>query len=301
MRPIIFVLIFLGLASCSQSIVINKTLPAEFVLNPGEIIIVENNFNLSALDLGSAEERKLNVYSSGVSALLMKLESELTEREGVSVIMLDSGKFQTTPKEAFVAKLDSTCKSSSGHFYFVLKEYALEMDQTGVEKDEDGDKVASYDLLATCEFDLYACETGQQIKSMRQAARVFYENRVVQSGLLARGPSLKKADEEAVIVSEDLATFLIDRFHPVDVQKELHYYSGKSMKEAANLINNEDYGTALTILLKLAENSDNTIAGEAANNLYVVYEILGNDAQSQYWYDQAKKLNQLHSLNQLDY
>ncbi|MEQ9166498.1 MAG: DUF6340 family protein [Fulvivirga sp.] len=301
MRPITLVLIIACLASCSQSIVINKTLPAEFVLNSDEIIIVENKFDVSTLDLGSAEERKLNVYSSGISALLKKLESELTQREGVSVIMLDSGIFQNTPAAAFDNTIDSVCNSTSGNFYFVLKEYTLEMDQTGVEKDEDGDKIASYDLLATAKFDLYSCETGQKVKDFDQSARVFYENRVVQSGLLARGPSLKKADEEAVVVSEDLAIFLIDRFHPVEIQKELHYYSGKSMKEAANLINNEDYAAALTTLLRLAENSDNTIAGEAANNLFVVYEILGNSDQSEYWYNQAKKLDQLHSLNQLDY
>lgn len=301
MKSIISALIFITLVSCSYSVTVDKTLPAEFVLNSQETVIIENRFNSAALDLGSAEDKKLKVYTSGISALLKQTKFELFEREDVRVILLDSGRFQNTPNETFAAKMDSTCKSSSGDFYFVLDKYELEMDQTDVEKDDDGDKVASYDLVATANFDLYSCETGQKIKSFVQSAGVFYEERAVLSGAFAKGPSLKNAEEKAVAVSRKLAISLFKRFHPMDIQVVRYYYVTASMKEAAKLIEREHYESALTLLLELAKNNDPTIAGEAANNLFVVYEILGNDSQSEYWYNQAKKLNQLHSLNQLDY
>jgi hypothetical protein len=297
MKSFLYLLLITSLISCSKSVTINKTLPAEFVFHSGEKAILQNGFDAEALDLGSAEEKKLKVYTSGIAALLKQMEYELSEKEGMQVIVLDSGRFQDTSSETFATKMESACASSSADFYFVLDKYELDFDQTDVEKDDDGDKVASYDLVASANFDLYSCDIGQKIKSFEQSARVFYEDRAVLSGLLAKGPSLKKAEEEAVVISKDIAILLSERFRPVNIEVSLYYYATKSMKEAALLIERKNYESAIPLLLELAKNNDSAVAGEAANNLYVVYEILGDDSQSQYWYDQAVSLNQLHILN----
>ena len=69
------------------------------------------------------------------------------------------------------------------------------------------------------------------------------------------------------------------------------------MKESAKFIKAENYDRAIGLLLPLSESENLEIAGEAANNLYVIYEVIGNEIESDKWYQIAKDANQLHSSN----
>jgi hypothetical protein len=294
MKNIWFILLLVVVQSCSEMIAVNKTLPAEMVINNSESMLIINQFDYQKLEFNTGEDKKRNIYKSGIDKLFESLDREFAQRNGADITFFSE---LIVSDSIDTKQVEGMCADEKIDFILALKSYEPKMHQTNVERNEDNDKIAFYDLVVIGRFSLYGCENYGLLNSWKLEARRFYESRSVESGLLAFGPSLKRAGDKVDSVSDDLGKIFVDRFHPRNIHLELYYYNTKAMKEAVKYIKAENYDAVIELLLPLSTSSNLVTAGEAANNLYVVYEILGNAFESDRWYRKASEANQLHSSN----
>jgi tetratricopeptide (TPR) repeat protein len=294
MRIIITTLFSLLLfESCSQVISIHKTFPPEMVINESESLMIINQFDYKKIEFTSGSEKKQEIYRSGIEKLLSALQSGFIERNGLQIKV--SSNFIVNDS-ILDGKIEQLCEQSQTDFILTVDNFNLRMDQFKYRNEVD-EKIVSYDVVVDGTFSFFSCETNGLVKQWPLKARRLYKISQIEERLLGIKPSLYRADEHVLLVSVDLANELVSRFHLRDFFIELYIYNTKAMKESVKYINSEQYDKAIESLLILTESDDLTTSGEAANNLFVVYELLNDPIESEKWFKKALEMNQLHSSN----
>ena len=116
----------LALGGCSEMISFNRTLPAEMIINPKESIFITNNFDYTQLDFNSGEEKKQEVYRSGINSLLQSMGREFTNKNEANITLSDTEVLRDTLSENFSLSL---CETSKTDFLLLVDDYNLIMDQ----------------------------------------------------------------------------------------------------------------------------------------------------------------------------
>ena len=124
---------------------------------------------------------------------------------------------------------------------------------------------------------------------MKEELRILHDKRGVLSGLFAVGPSMGKADENVVIISDELGRKFIKKFYTTDISEMRIFYSNKEFASAYKAYKIKDWSTVERELIQLTEHSKIKTQGRAAYNLAVYYENQGNVSEMEYWYRRAEE------------
>jgi hypothetical protein len=162
--------------------------------------------------------------------------------------------------------------------------------EVDVQEDNEGNKskTAYYDLVLNTYITIYNTD-GKVIDKLTEERRIFHDERGVVSGLLAVGPSMGKADENVMKISDELGRLLITKFYPTDIQEMRLFYGKKEFAPAYKAFRTRNWEIVERELFQLAKHSDQKIQGRAAYNLAVFYENRGKIAEMEYWYRRAEE------------
>ena len=148
-------------------------------------------------------------------------------------------------------------------------------------------KTAYYDLVLNTFITIYTCD-GNVIEKLKEELRILHDKRGVLSGLFAVGPSMGKADENVVIISDELGRNFIKKFYTTDISEMRIFYPNKEFTTAYKAYKRKDWNTVEKELIQLTEHSNVKTQGRAAYNLAVYYENQGKVSEMEYWYRRAE-------------
>ncbi|MFC2126440.1 DUF6340 family protein, partial [Bacteroidota bacterium] len=185
--------------------------------------------------------------------------------------------------------IDMLYREYDPDYILTLDNYQLSFDQdVVVEEFDDGSKskTAHYDLVLNTYSTIYNIH-GQVVKKILDELRILHDSRPVLSGLFAVGPSMGKADENVVLISDELGRKFIHKFYPINISEMRPFYHTKEFAVAYQAYRFEDWAKVEKELLELANSPDRKISGRAAYNLSVLYENLNKRSEMENWYYEA--------------
>ena len=282
------------LSSCTSFVPVRKTLPPELVLenNSGDFLFV-NRFDHSGLEYNN--ENKIEVFEMGQKSFIQGLKAGFDSSRLYHLTLSDTliaahsahEPANNLPHEIIF----DLCESYNQNYVMTLDNYNLYFDQdVEVVEEEDGSKTrtAYYDLVVNTYITIYSRD-GEIVDKIKDEQRIQHDKRSVISGLLAAGPSMGKADKNAVLISDDLGRKFIQKFYPLNISEERIFYTTKEFSKAYNnyLVSNWEAVESELHLYK--DHPDKKISGRAAYNLAVLYENLNRPSEMQHWYRMAKQ------------
>lgn len=273
---------------------VQKTLPPEIVLKEDSAdFLFVNRFKPDDLDYNN--ENKVEVFEIGVENYIKGLQSGFDTCSNYNLIMSDTMIPSHSAHEPaynlsqrIIQELYDSYKSD---YIFSLDNYDLYFDQeVVVDEDDDGSKskTAYYDLVLHTYITIYGID-GSVIDKMKEELRILHDTRGVVSGLLAVGPSMGKADENVVKISDELGRAFVKKFYSINVKERRVFYANKEFKTAFQAYQRRDWETAERELTLLTKHPEEKIQGRAAYNLGVLFENLGKDEEMAYWYGRAEE------------
>jgi hypothetical protein len=182
-------------------------------------------------------------------------------------------------------------RNFNADYIFSLDNYNLYFDQeVDVQENEDGSKskTAYYDLVLNTYITLYNMD-GDAVNKLKEERRILHDERGVISGLLAVGPSMGKADENAIKISDELGRLFIKKFYPAKISEMRLFYATKEFKTAFKAYSYRNWDKVEEELMQLTKHPDTKMQGRAAYNLSVLYENLGRIDEMEYWYRRAEE------------
>ncbi|MBL6447546.1 hypothetical protein JMN32_14605 [Fulvivirga sp. 29W222] len=294
---LIFAFLFISylFTACSTFVPVKRTLPPDIKLSTqkGKFLFISR---FSADSLPFSNDNKIEVFRIGYNSFI----------EGLSAGFDSSRRYNLTPLDGMVEKtavtepglpldkvqVNNICQGQQVNYLLALDAYNLYFDQeVEVVKQEDGTKerTAYYDLVAESFISMYD-EEGKLLDQFRDEQRIAHDERSVISGLLAVGPSMGKADQNAVLISSKLGRDFIQKFYPRVIFEQRQFYHTKEFKNAYRSYLSENWDTTESELLKITESQKPEIAGRAAYNLAVLYENINRPEDVDYWYRKATNL-----------
>lgn len=296
------------LMSCATSTFYFLELPPELVL-PSAIdkVAVVSAFDTTRLDF---RENKNTVFSNGSNELIKSLVKELRQQTELNVVLLDTLISEDTlyfypPKSIDVAGRGAFGKRAGAPLLLVLESFQVYFDkEMEVVKEEDGSKsrTAHYDLVAAASINLYDSAGYLVDEAAFEMIHPDYDSRSVLSGLLAAGPSMKKARKHAMVLSRDIGLAWVDGLFPSEVVVERYIFTNKVPKESIEALLAQDWQTAISLLTPLTSHSDRKISGKACYNLSVAYEAIGELNLAEEWrYEAGEKLGPNQRFEAVEY
>jgi len=282
------------LNSCATAVQYPVVEPPEVVIAPGvQKILFVSRFDTARI--GFDREKLVEVYKLGYTSFIEGLNEGFAETDQINFNLSDTtltGKWYTIETPEFN---DSSVSA-------ILKKYStdylLTLDALGVDREQEVDvteyddgsksKRAYYNLVMTVMLSLYD-KNGNVVDRIKMDDRQYIDDRSVMSGLLAVGPNIGNFAEVVDPLAFDLGFSISDLFFGHETMVVRLFHSGKVFKEAARLAANGQWLESEKLLLPIAGHSDPKIAGQAAENLSIVYEAMGEYEKSQQWMEQAAK------------
>jgi hypothetical protein len=267
--------------------------PAEVLINPGvQKMLFVSRFDTSMVEFN--KEKVVEVYKQSYSSFIEGLAKGFEAADSIVFNLADTvlgGNWYTIEPPVF----------NEGPIIDLLQKYptdylltldALELDreqQVDVNENDDGSKSrqAYYDLVITALLSLYDHD-GNVVDQIKLDDRQYINDRSVVSGLLAVGPNIGNFAEVINPLAHDLGFGFAALFFEQETMVMRLFHSGKVFKDAARLAANGQWHEAEHILLPLAEHHDRKIATQAAENLAIVYEALGDYTESIKWQQAAE-------------
>ncbi len=291
---LIFALLIATLSSCTSYVSVQKTLPPEIIIpdNEGDFLFV-NRFVYTDLDYNN--ENKKEVFSMGQKSFVEGLKAGFDTSQYYHLTLGDTIIKAHSAHEP-AANLSPTdvltlCEQFNQEYLLTLDNYDLFFFQdVEVVEDEDGSKsrTAYYDLVVNTYVTIYS-KDGLIIDKIKDELRIFHDKRGVISGLLAVGPSMGKADKNAILISDELGRKFIQKFYPMNIMEERLFYTSKEFSRAYNNYLMQNWVSVESDLQQIAENPDKKTSGRAAYNLAVFYENRNKPDLMKYWYNIAKQ------------
>ena len=288
-------IIFCMLASCSTMVPVKKTSSPDIRLPVGkkEFLFI-SRFTSDSLPFNN--DNKVDVFRMGYDSFVRGLNAGYDSSKYYNITHLDSlvERYAATEPGPPVSKeqVTAACLEHNANYFLSLDAYNLYFDQeVEVIKQEDGtkDRTAYYDLVVESYIAMYD-KDGELLHQFHDERRIEHDKRSVISGFLAVGPSIGKADKNAVLISMELGRGFIQKFYPRAYFEQRQFYHTKVFKSAYKAYQMEDWDTVEAELLKLTESSKTEVAGKAAHNLTVLYENINRQDDMEYWKDKARRL-----------
>jgi hypothetical protein len=290
------------LFSCTSYVSISTTALPEINLpdDSTEFLFV-NRFVPNNLDY--KKDNKLEVYEIGLEKYIEGLKAGFDTNGKINLIFADtiiaSHSAHEPAYNLSTRIIQELCGKYDPDYILSLDNYDLFFDkEVEVEEYDDGSKsrTAHYDLVLNTYITIYSIN-GMALDKLKEELRTHHDSRAVASGLLAVGPSMGKADENVIALSDELGRIFINKFDSTRITEMRPFYSSKEFKEAYQAFKMERWDAVEEELLLLSENPDPKIQGKAAYNLGVLYENLDRRAEMDYWYKEAKeKLGSLPTI-----
>jgi len=240
-------------------------------------------------------ENKKEVFAFGVQQLITSMDQTFRDDPHFDLIILDTLVRGQYPKDipaplnsGFVLSL---CHEKGIDMLLVLEAFDAFFDtETEVEEYDDGSKSRTnlVDLVIQAGFSLYG-KSGEIIDRIMVSESRFYQSRPSLSSIIVFGPSMGKAEEEVIILTERIGKKYIQYFYPSNEVVMNKIYTGKEFSEATHYLKNQQWEEAETELFPLAESADKNLAKKAAHNLAITYEAMGDHERYVYWQSRASK------------
>ncbi len=287
-----WLLTMLLLASCTQLVEFSKTLPAEIVLPEGEQKILF----LSRYDTSLVQ------YEDSADARVLK-DSYRELLDGVAVEFEKLSQFQLIPSDTIaggqwfrytedIAFADSMAIADLQSRY--PQHYLLTLDLFNIAlvpyevlvSDDYVYETWSYDIISEAAFTLRD-PGGQLIDQvfLDIPDEVRYRNR---AAFVIVHPTLKEFSPKAASLSRDLGRSYVQLYSDVPANVTREFYNGRELNESADLMAKKQWPQARDLLTPLTKHKNSRIAAKAAFNLSVVYEALGDQQASDYWFEKAQ-------------
>ena len=285
---------YILLSGCTAYVPVNKTVPPEIILpeDSADFLFV-NRFKPEDLEYNN--ENKVEVFEMGLDHYIKGLKSSFDTCSHLSLILSDTIIASHSAHEAAYnlsqRVVNDLAKKYEFDYIFSLDNYKLYFDQeVDVQEDDEGNKskTAYYDLVLNTYITIYNTD-GKVIDKLREERRIFHDERGVVSGLLAVGPSMGKADENAIKISDELGRLFITKFYSTDIAEMRLFYATKEFAPAYKAYRIRKWDTVEKELIQLTKHTDKKIQGRAAYNLAVFYENQGKTADMEYWYRRAEE------------
>ena len=282
------------ISSCASYVPVQKTLAPEIIL-PEETadFLFVNRFKPEDLEYNN--ENKVEVFEIGLDHYIKGLKSSFDTCRHLSLILSDTIIPSHSAHEAAynlsVRVVNVLANTYEFDYIFSLDNYRLYFDQeVEVQENDEGykSKTAYYDLVLNTYITIYASD-GKVIDKLKEERRIFHDQRGVLSGLLAVGPSMGKADENVIKISDELGRLFITKFYPTSISEKRLFYGKKEFAPAYKAFRTRNWEIVERELFQLAKHPDNKIQGRAAYNLAVFYENRGQIAEMEYWYRRAEE------------
>lgn len=294
---IIFLLLILGttLSSCFTYVPVKKVLAPELSIpsNRANFIFL-SRFNIDSLDFNN--ENKVEVFKLGHESYLRGLASGFDTSSSFHLTLLDIEIQKDTsfkPGNALDKKtVSQLCAETRMDYLLSLDAFNLFFDkEVEVTVLDDGSKNrrAYYDLVLHVFITVYD-KNGDIVNKFLEENRIAHDSRNVLSGLLAIGPSIGRADKNAIFLSDELGRSFIHKLFPYIIYESRRFYNTKEFANAYQAFMRKDFLTAELELYELTKSSNNKTAGRAAYNLAVLYENLNRSSQMDYWYQEASRI-----------
>ncbi len=282
------------MSACTSYVPVRKTLPPEIILpeNKGNFLFVDR-FDHTGLEYNN--DNKVEVFEIGQESFVKGLKAGFDTSQIYNLTLSDTLIASHSAHEP-ANNLDpetvyKLCKSSNQEYLLTLDNYHLYFDQdVEVVENEDGSKsrTAYYDLVVNTYITIYTKE-GEIIDKIKDELRIYHNKRGVLSGLLAVGPSMGKADENVLIISDELGRKFIQKLYPLDIVEEREFYTSKEFTSAFKYYTMQNWQEVESELSKYKDNPDNKISGRAAYNLAVLYENINKPELMVYYYNIARQ------------
>lgn len=291
-RILILASTFLG--ACTSYVPVRKTLPPEIVLREetADFLFV-NRFEPDDLDYNN--ENKVEVFEMGVDNYINGLKTGFDTCRNYNLILSDTiFPSHSAHEPAYNLSqeiINNLYNDYDADYIFSLDNYDLRFDQeVVVEEDDDGSKskTAYYDLVLNTYITIYGSD-GRAVDKLKEELRILHDTRGVLSGLLAVGPSMGKADENVVTISDELGRLFVQKFYPTKISERRVFYSTKEFATAYEAYNLGNWDIVERELMQLIKHPDTKIQGRAAYNLAVFYENQGKVSEMEYWYRRAEE------------
>ena len=282
------IIIIISGNSCVTYVPLTKELPPEISLDKEECNIgFVNLYDYQKLPYDN--DKKMEVFKSGVQHFAIAFSNVFDEDPRFHVTFFDT----LAPGQA-KSRMDSIiepetieiiCSDNKVDYLFTLEAYDIYFDkEVDVEKNDDGSKTktAHFYLNIYGGMRLYN-KNGKLIKQSELLIDQYYKSRQVASSILAIDPFIKNAGEEVDQLSMELADLYFAKFNPSVIMQTKEYFTGKDFKESKEYFDLSEWDKVIEILLPLTQSGDEKIAYKAANNLSVVYEVMGNNEMAEKW------------------
>ncbi len=280
------------LVGCHTTVPIQVPVPPEIDLDvPMGHIIVINRLDPSLLSFDN--ENKTEIYEIALEKFVEGLQEGFQSHSNFSITV--------EPTRVFVSEnpREEAGPLPPGEVVKILNPYQadflLAMDKVDIgfsretEKDDEGNKTMHSNLIMNMTTTFYGQE-GNIIQRVWDQRETYYESRDVESGLLAVGPSLGKADESVKGLAHSIGLDYRTKFYPT---AETHYrklFTDKEFGDVYRAVNFKQWEKAEGLLLRWVEEEDKQLAGHAAFDLGVIHELQGQPDAAKEWYEKARKL-----------
>jgi hypothetical protein len=280
--------------SCTSYVSISTHLPPAIIVPEDTVdFLFVNRFIPDALDYKN--ENKTEVYKIGLESYIKGLKDGFDKNKKFFLILADTTLPSHSAHEpAYNLSMDVIgilCEEYNPDYILSLDNYDLFFDkEVEVQEYDDGSKskTAYYDLVLNTYLTIYSIN-GAVLDKLKEELRILHDERGVVSGLFAVGPSLGKADDNVLKISNELGEKFIEYFYPSKITELRPFYSSKEFSAAYKAFRIGDWETVETELLSLTEKPDSKVLGKAAYNLGVLYEHLGKTVEMEYWYQVAQE------------
>ncbi|MDH3709729.1 MAG: DUF6340 family protein [Cyclobacteriaceae bacterium] len=279
------------LGSCTQLVEFSKTLPAEIVLPEGkQKIIFLSRYDTSMVQYDDSADAR--VIKDSYRELLDGVAVEFDKLSQFELIISDTiagGQwFRYTEDIAFTdsAAIEELQKRHSDHFLLTLDLFNIDL--VPYESLLAGGfdyETWSYDII--CEAALTLRDPGGQVIDqvfLDIPDEVRYRHK---ASFVIVHPTLKEFTPKAATLSRDLGRSYVQLYSDMPATVIREFYNGRELNESADLIAKKQWPQARELLIPLTKHKNTRIAAKAALNLSVVYEALGDQQASDYWYEKG--------------
>ena len=288
MRFLLFTII---LSSCISIVQIPLIDPPEIILPPGpKNISFVSRFDTSMVSFGN--EQIDNIYSESYKSFLAGLKEGFDSIERLTLTMPDTiigGRWERSTSPQFPDDQQIASLVSKYQPDYLLTLDAFHMDG-GREQEliDYGDgstaQVSYYFIDGAAALALYDAN-GKIVDKM-----LMDDNRYIDGNLGSFGktPNISEYGDITTFLGNDLGYGYALMFDDYKVLEERYMYNSKDYKSIINLIDQNQWDQASIQLLKLIKNDQVKNSKQAAHNMGVIQEALGNPEEALQWYQKAQ-------------
>ena len=285
---VIYGILWLSLSSCITLVQIPLIEPPEITLPPGDQkIVFVSRFDTTQLSF--SKDKITAVYRESYSSFIEGLEAGFETNERLSLVVSDTviaGRWFTEETPDF---------NDSDHVPYLISDlqpdYLLTLDALLLKRDQDqqvvdyGDGISTityYYLIGSAALALFDAES-RVVDKMLMQDEVPIENDI-RYGL---GSHVGKYREIATPLCYDLGFDYALMFDDFKYTEDRYMYSGKIFQVAVESAKNGNWEDAKQQLLPYTQDPKDKYARQAASNMGVVEEALGNQNEALIWYTKA--------------